>query len=180
MRASAEAAAAAAAMAGAAGQTAGAGDGRASPTGASRSSPNSPTDSRGWSASCSLSLGSIPGSCTRWLTSSLCTAPPSRVGGLGRWADVRFELIDSRGRLAVADPDQVDQVLWALLDNAVKYGGGTAVRVAVAVDAPPGASPSRSPTAAQASPMLTATASSPAMRAEAAQRTVTERGWAST
>jgi two-component system sensor histidine kinase VicK len=35
-----------------------------------------------------------------------------------------FELRDSaRGWLAVADPDQLDQVLWALLDNAVKYGG---------------------------------------------------------
>lgn len=27
--------------------------------------------------------------------------------------------------LAVADDDQLDQVLWALLDNAVKYGAGT-------------------------------------------------------
>ena len=27
--------------------------------------------------------------------------------------------------LAVADGDQLDQVLWALLDNAVKYGEGT-------------------------------------------------------
>ena len=35
-----------------------------------------------------------------------------------------FELRDeARGWLAVADPDQLDQVLWALLDNAVKYGG---------------------------------------------------------
>ena len=35
-----------------------------------------------------------------------------------------FELHDEgRGWLAVADPDQIDQVLWALLDNAVKYGG---------------------------------------------------------
>jgi len=39
-------------------------------------------------------------------------------------ATVAFELRDgSRGWLAVADPDQLDQVLWALLDNAVKYGG---------------------------------------------------------
>jgi signal transduction histidine kinase len=37
--------------------------------------------------------------------------------------DVSLELQDdSRGWLAVADPDQLDQVLWALLDNAVKYG----------------------------------------------------------
>ncbi|HEY5487579.1 MAG TPA: ATP-binding protein [Candidatus Limnocylindrales bacterium] len=39
-------------------------------------------------------------------------------------AGVTFELRDEgRGWLAVADPDQLDQVLWALLDNAVKYGG---------------------------------------------------------
>jgi signal transduction histidine kinase len=36
--------------------------------------------------------------------------------------------------LAVADPDQLDQVLWALLDNAVKYGGRDG-RVEVAVRA---------------------------------------------
>jgi len=37
---------------------------------------------------------------------------------------VGFELRDEGGGwLAVADPDQLDQVLWALLDNAVKYGG---------------------------------------------------------
>jgi signal transduction histidine kinase/HAMP domain-containing protein len=39
---------------------------------------------------------------------------------------------DAGGWLAVADPDQLDQVLWALLDNAVKYGAGTAVRASVA------------------------------------------------
>jgi len=50
--------------------------------------------------------------------------------------DVPFELTDDAGGwLALADPDQVDQVLWALLDNAVKYGGGAAVHVRVAVDA---------------------------------------------
>jgi signal transduction histidine kinase len=39
-------------------------------------------------------------------------------------AEVSFELRDEgQGWLAVADPDQLDQVLWALLDNAVKYGG---------------------------------------------------------
>jgi K+-sensing histidine kinase KdpD len=38
--------------------------------------------------------------------------------------EVTFELRDeARGWLAVGDPDQIDQVLWALLDNAVKYGG---------------------------------------------------------
>jgi signal transduction histidine kinase len=37
---------------------------------------------------------------------------------------VDFELRDdASGWLAVADADQLDQILWALLDNAVKYGG---------------------------------------------------------
>jgi signal transduction histidine kinase len=52
---------------------------------------------------------------------------------------VSFELVDeSGGWLAVADPDQVDQVLWALLDNAVKYGGGAPVSARVGVDAAAG------------------------------------------
>ncbi len=43
-------------------------------------------------------------------------------------ADVPFTLEDGTvGWLALADPDQLDQVLWALLDNAVSYGGRTAV-----------------------------------------------------
>ncbi|HEX7491527.1 MAG TPA: ATP-binding protein [Candidatus Limnocylindrales bacterium] len=38
--------------------------------------------------------------------------------------ETAFELRDGGGGwLAVADADQLDQVLWALLDNAVKYGG---------------------------------------------------------
>jgi signal transduction histidine kinase len=37
------------------------------------------------------------------------------------------------GWLAVADGDQLDQVLWALLDNAVKYGAGD-VTVEIGVD----------------------------------------------
>ncbi|MBA2757253.1 MAG: HAMP domain-containing protein, partial [Chloroflexi bacterium] len=50
--------------------------------------------------------------------------------------DVPFTLDDDAGGwLAVADADQLDQVLWALLDNAVKYGGGTPVRAAIGVDA---------------------------------------------
>jgi signal transduction histidine kinase len=35
----------------------------------------------------------------------------------------------------LADPDQLDQVLWALLDNAVKYGGGTPVTASIEPDA---------------------------------------------
>ncbi len=48
---------------------------------------------------------------------------------------VTFDLRDqANGWLAVADPDQLDQVLWALLDNAVKYGGPEG-RVTVTVSA---------------------------------------------
>ena len=45
---------------------------------------------------------------------------------------VPFTLGDrSGGWLAYADPDQVDQVIWGLLDNAVKYGGGAPIKVIV-------------------------------------------------
>jgi hypothetical protein len=47
---------------------------------------------------------------------------------------VPFTLDDRAGGwLAIADPDQVDQVIWGLLDNAVKYGGGTPITVSVAL-----------------------------------------------
>jgi signal transduction histidine kinase len=70
--------------------------------------------------------------------------PRSEVVALGQrvrraWealavADVPFALDDRAGGwLAVADGDQLDQVLWALLDNAVKYGG-TGIRVEIDVD----------------------------------------------
>jgi len=46
---------------------------------------------------------------------------------------VSFELEDdAAGWLAIADPDQLDQVLWALLDNSVRYGGGSPIRARVA------------------------------------------------
>ena len=49
--------------------------------------------------------------------------------------NVRFVLEDgAAGWLAVADADQLDQVLWALLDNAVKYGAGSPVRATIALD----------------------------------------------
>jgi signal transduction histidine kinase len=48
-------------------------------------------------------------------------------------AGVQFELDDNAaGWLALADSDQLDQVLWALLDNAVRYGGGAPIRAHVA------------------------------------------------
>jgi len=47
--------------------------------------------------------------------------------------DVPFRVDDrSDGWLAVADIDQLDQVLWALLDNAVKYGEHSAISVDIA------------------------------------------------
>jgi len=50
-------------------------------------------------------------------------------------AEVPFTLEDcSGGWLALGDPDQLDQVLWALLDNAVGYGGGTAIDAVVALE----------------------------------------------
>ena len=50
-------------------------------------------------------------------------------------ADVPFTIDDrSEGWLALADPDQLDQVLWAILDNAVGYGGRAAVDASITVD----------------------------------------------
>ena len=72
--------------------------------------------------------------------------------------DVEFTIDDqTEGWLAIADTDQLDQVLWALLDNAVKYGGrrpvdGRGVASKPAVRPPPGR---RSPTAGRASPTRT-------------------------
>ena len=50
-------------------------------------------------------------------------------------AEVPFRLGDgAEGWLAIADADQLDQVLWALLDNALKYGRGTPIDVAIVPD----------------------------------------------
>jgi signal transduction histidine kinase/HAMP domain-containing protein len=52
-------------------------------------------------------------------------------------ADVPFSIEDRAGGwLAVADADQLDQVLWALLDNAVKYGGGTPITAEIVPEEP--------------------------------------------
>jgi signal transduction histidine kinase len=49
--------------------------------------------------------------------------------------EIPFQLTDhSKGWLAVADVDQLDQVLWALLDNAVKHGGRGGVDVEIAAE----------------------------------------------
>lgn len=49
-------------------------------------------------------------------------------------ADRPFELrVEGTPHLAVADPDRLEQVLWALLDNAVKYSpAGSPIEVVVA------------------------------------------------
>ena len=52
-------------------------------------------------------------------------------------SEVAFSVRDeANGWLAVADGDQLDQVLWALLDNAVKYGGRVPISAVVTVDVP--------------------------------------------
>jgi signal transduction histidine kinase len=49
--------------------------------------------------------------------------------------DVEFSVDDrSGGWLCLADPDQLDQVLWALLDNAVKYGRREPIAATLTVD----------------------------------------------
>ena len=76
--------------------------------------------------------------------------PVAEVFALGRrvrraWealgaTGVPFTLDDrSDGWLAYADPDQVDQIIWGLLDNAVKYGGGAAITVSLGVEVGGGA-----------------------------------------
>ena len=50
-------------------------------------------------------------------------------------SDIAFSLDDRAGDwLAVADVDQLDQVLWALLDNAVKYGGRGPISIEIDAD----------------------------------------------
>jgi signal transduction histidine kinase/HAMP domain-containing protein len=54
-------------------------------------------------------------------------------------SDVPFSFRDeAEGWLAVADPDQLDQVLWALLDNAVGHGGRAGVDVTIRAVEPEG------------------------------------------
>ena len=49
--------------------------------------------------------------------------------------DVPFSLDDRAGGwLAIADGDQLDQVLWALLDNAVKYGRHEPIDASIVVE----------------------------------------------
>jgi signal transduction histidine kinase len=65
---------------------------------------------------------------------SLATRARKAWEALGA-AQVTFTIDDRAGGwLAVADADQLDQVLWALLDNAVKYGEQTPVTAEIVVD----------------------------------------------
>jgi signal transduction histidine kinase len=63
----------------------------------------------------------------------LALAPRVRRAWEALGADeVELDLDDrSDGWLAIADGGQVDQVVWALLDNAVKYGAGAPVAVTI-------------------------------------------------
>ena len=81
--------------------------------------------------------------------------------------DVPFSLDDgSAGWLALADGDQLDQVLWALLDNAVVYGGRTRDRRHASRSMPrPATSASPSRTTAAASRRRIASGCSSASRA---------------
>jgi len=83
-----------------------------------------------------------------------------------------FELSDeSRGWLAVADPDQLDQVLWALLDNGreVRPGRRQKWRWQFAWRTRSAGSTSPSPTAGPACPRRIASDCSPRLHAGAGQ-----------
>lgn len=82
-----------------------------------------------------VSVSRLESGSLRASTEVLALAPRVRRAwdALAGAAAVPFELQDdAAGWLAIADPDQLDQVLWALLDNAVRYGGGAAIRAHVA------------------------------------------------
>jgi signal transduction histidine kinase/HAMP domain-containing protein len=81
-----------------------------------------------------VSVSRLESGTLRSSTEVLAVAPRVRRAwdALGATA-VQFDLADeAAGWLAIADPDQLDQVLWALLDNAVRYGGGAPIRARVA------------------------------------------------
>lgn len=81
-----------------------------------------------------VSVSRLEAGTLRAKTEVLAVAPRVRRAwdALGA-SGVAFELTDdAAGWLAVADPDQLDQVLWALLDNAARYAGGAAIRAHVA------------------------------------------------
>ena len=65
--------------------------------------------------------------------------------------EIPFDLRDDAGAwLAIADRDWVDQVVWALLDNAVKHGAGAPIDVAICVRPAPGKATANAPETAHA------------------------------
>lgn len=81
-----------------------------------------------------VSVSRLEAGTLRSKTEVLALAPRVRRAwdALGA-ASIPFELHDdAAGWLAIADPDQLDQVLWALLDNSARYSGGAAIRASVA------------------------------------------------
>ncbi len=103
------------------------------PISASRSSSSRPIGCTGSCASSSRSRGSSRARSGRRRRSS---PSPRGSGGRGTPSACRgvpFDLADdAAGWLAIADPDQLDQVLWALLDNSARYAGGAAIHAHVA------------------------------------------------
>jgi signal transduction histidine kinase/HAMP domain-containing protein len=80
-----------------------------------------------------VSVSRLEAGTLRPATEVLALAPRVRRAwdALGA-AAIPFELEDqASGWLAIADPDQLDQVLWALLDNSARYAGGAAIRASV-------------------------------------------------
>jgi signal transduction histidine kinase len=68
-------------------------------------------------------------------TDVLALAPRVRRTWEAMASATPFDLIDDAvGWLAVADGDQLDQVAWALLDNALKYGRGAPISVTIRAD----------------------------------------------
>ena len=127
---------------------------RTARTGGSRSSPSSPSACRRMVRQL-LTVTRLESGALHPRSEVVALAPRVRRA----WealaaADVTLTSRTRRsGWLAVADVDQLDQVLWALLDNAVKYGSGSPI----AVDdrrstSRRSASGSRSPTRDRASP----------------------------
>jgi signal transduction histidine kinase/HAMP domain-containing protein len=83
-----------------------------------------------------LAVSRLEAGTLRWRHEVMALAPRVRRAweALGA-GETQLELEDrAAGWLASADPDQLDQVLWALLDNAVRYGGGTPIRTLVEPD----------------------------------------------
>lgn len=81
-----------------------------------------------------VSVSRLEAGTLRPATEVLALAPRVRRAwdALGA-AAVPFDLTDdAAGWLAIADPDQLDQVLWAVLDNSAHYAGGAAIHARVA------------------------------------------------